>query len=343
MRVLFAGLGSIGQRHMQNLLDLAGQGRVNHLEMAAWRSSDREIYLRDGRAEEGGPPLAERYGFTPVSSLAQGLEWGADTVFVCNPSALHMSTALAAARAGCDLFIEKPLSHTAEGLDELAGLVEEKGLTALVGFQFQYHPAVRAVSDLLAGGELGRPLSAHFDWGAHLPSFHPYEDYRLSYAARRDLGGGAALSLIHEIDLIAGFFGEPDRVCAAGGTLSSLQMDAEDTVGALLGYGRMPVTLHLCMAQRPERRGFRITLDKGAVFCDLASGQLEIHGPDEARQVLDYADHARNRLFMDELRDFLAARQARVQPRAGLASGVRAQKLALRLVGALHEQGNAFT
>ena len=66
-----------------------------------------------------------------------------DAVFVCSPCSQHVETAQRAADAGCHLFIEKPVSHTLDGLSRLADTVAQKGLVALVGCQWRFHPSVR--------------------------------------------------------------------------------------------------------------------------------------------------------------------------------------------------------
>ncbi|MBK7937156.1 MAG: Gfo/Idh/MocA family oxidoreductase [Lewinellaceae bacterium] len=129
MKVLIVGLGSIGRRHLQNLAALGVR------QLAAVTRS------RCALPADGLP------SFLSFDQLETGLMWRPDAVFICNPTASHLETALMAARAGCHLFLEKPVSHTPEGLEELSRLVEKNDLIVQVGFQFRYHPVFQRIKN----------------------------------------------------------------------------------------------------------------------------------------------------------------------------------------------------
>ena len=171
-------------------------------------------------------------GLTAYEDLDEALATGVDGVFVCVPTSQHLDIAQRAADAGCHLFVEKPLSHTLDGVERLRETVASKGLVALVGCQWRYHPCIRWLRDLLDAKALGRLVRAEIDYGEYLPDWHPYEDYRTSYAARSDLGGGVVLTQIHDYDLAWWLFGPVRTVTASGGHASTLQIDVEDTVDA---------------------------------------------------------------------------------------------------------------
>jgi predicted dehydrogenase len=78
-----------------------------------------------------------------------------DAVVVATPIRTHFRLARAALAAGKHVMVEKPLTADADQADELAALADELGLTLMVGHTFQYNPAVRALRDLVASGELG--------------------------------------------------------------------------------------------------------------------------------------------------------------------------------------------
>lgn len=77
-------------------------------------------------------------------------------VAIAAPAAQHYTLAKRALQAGKDVFVEKPLALDSKGGAELADLAEEKGLILMVGHLLQYHPCVRSIQHLLAGGELGK-------------------------------------------------------------------------------------------------------------------------------------------------------------------------------------------
>ena len=149
MKVLFCGLGSIGQRHLRNLRTLLG----DRLEVLAWRARGGGPVLNADMTVRPGADVESTYGLRSFRELEAALSERPDAVFVTNPNSLHLPTALAAARAGCHLFIEKPLADSLAGVDELLAEVERRRLVALVAYQFRFHPGLRRVKSLLETGK----------------------------------------------------------------------------------------------------------------------------------------------------------------------------------------------
>jgi predicted dehydrogenase len=326
------GLGGVGQRHLRNLRTLLGP----EADISAYRVLRAAPVLTDTLKVEAGSQLEQKYNLTTFASLEEALAHKPTAVFICNPSSLHIPIALAAAEAGCHLFIEKPLSHSLEGVEKLIDLVERKKLVAMVGYQMRYHPCLRRVKSALDSGEIGQVLAAHAEVGAYMPNWHTYEDYRTSYAARADLGGGVVLSQIHEIDYLLWLFGAPSRVFAMGGHLSSLEVDVEDVASSLIEYrvnGRMvPVELHQDYLQRPPSRTLRIVGEKGKLVADIE--QLTVTVFDETGKPSShehFAGFQRNQLFIDELSHFLGCIERGEPPSIPLADGASSLATALAI------------
>jgi predicted dehydrogenase len=330
MKVLVAGLGSMGQRHVRNLRALLGRD----VEIVAYRVRKRTQVLTEALEVEAGSSVEEKYRLHTCDQLDQALALEPQAVFVCNPSRHHMAVALAAAQAGCHLLVEKPLSDRYDGIEELIARVEQQRLVALVGYQMRFHPALQRVRLLLEQGAIGRVLSVHAEIGEYLPSSHPYEDYRGTYAARADLGGGVVLSQSHELDYVYWLFGLPRRIFALGGHLSRLDVDVEDTARILMACivdGR-PVAVHVSQdfVQRPPRQTCRIVGDEGQIQLDLRAPTLEVFdsqgGLAERRT---FSGFQRNQLFMDELTHFLACLRGEETPRVTLRDGAQSLRMAL--------------
>jgi len=189
------GLGGVGQRHLRNLRALRGAD----IEVTAYRVRNRPDVLTDTLQLEAGAELTSRWGISTVfRDLDEALADRPDAVFICNPSSLHVPTALAAARAGCHLFIEKPLSHAWDGVDDLIALVDERGTVGFVGYQLRFHPCLRHVESLLAGGTFGRPLAVRAEVGEYLPGWHRYEDYREMLEKEPDIQGVVNITPDHQ-------------------------------------------------------------------------------------------------------------------------------------------------
>ena len=127
MRILIAGLGAIGQRHARNLRALR-----DDVELLALRRRRLRHVVTDSLTLDDSRDVEQELGVTTFDDLDAALAARPDAVFVCTPSSQHLGIALRAAAAGCHLFIEKPVSHTMDGLDELQRTVGERGLVAIV-------------------------------------------------------------------------------------------------------------------------------------------------------------------------------------------------------------------
>ncbi len=308
MKILIVGLGGIGQRHLRNLRTVLGPDA----EIIAVDPRGDIPVLTDSLQVEAGATLAGKYGIRIYPDLEPALAEKPDAVYVCTPTSLHIPTALRAAQAGCHLFIEKPLSHNLEQVDELVELVESRSLTAVVGYQMRFNPCLQRLHELVQEKNMGRILSVRAEIGEYLPGWHTYEDYRKMYASRQDLGGGVILSQIHEMDYLYWLFGLPRSVYALGGHLSRLEVDVEDTADILMNFNvdghSVPVSLHEDYLQRPPSRGCAVIGDAGKVLLDFPSLTVTVFdGEGKQVETSSYKDFQRNAMFMDETKSFLAS------------------------------------
>jgi predicted dehydrogenase len=331
---LFVGLGGIGQRHLRNVRALLG----DRVAVDAYRVRREQAVLDDQLRVVEGATLEERYGVHVFSELDAALEQGPDVVFITNPSSLHVPVALKAAEAGAHLFIEKPLSHSLEGVAELAELVERRSLVAFVAYQLRRHPGFCRLQERLAQRIIGRPLSVRAEVGEYLPAFHPYEDYRRMYASQRALGGGVTLSQIHELDYLIALFGRPRRAFAMGGKVSELEVDVDDLSSSLIEFrgvdgGRLIAELHQDFFQRPTSRSCVVLGERGRLEWSLSERRFRLWDA-ESRLVEeeDYAEFPRNEAFAKELDYFLACIATRSRPDVGIREGAQSLELALGLL-----------
>lgn len=309
--LLIAGAGSVGTRHLRNLHALG----VRDL-----------VVFRTGE----GPVAA---GFTPAveRDWERALDRRPLATLVCNPTALHVPTALSAARAGSHLFLEKPLSHRLEGVGELAAEVRARGLVALVGFQFRFHPALRQVKTWLEEGAVGEVATARAVWGEYLPDWHPGEDYRTSYSARRDLGGGALLTLCHPFDYLRFLLGEAESVQAMAGQRSGLGLDVEDVAHVVVRFASGALgAVSLDYVARPPTHRLEIVGQHGIVEWADGDGVARLLGRDgRVRNATPPRGFSRNEMFVEEMAHFLRCLAGRETPACTLADGERALRMAL--------------
>lgn len=321
MKILIAGLGSIGRRHLKNLHSMGIR------QLAAVTRHRCTL-----------PPDALPAHLT-FETLEAALEWRPDAVFVCNPTALHLETALLAAQAGCHLFLEKPVSHTLAGLDKLDELAREKNLKVQTGFQFRFHPVFQRIKKRLEDGTIGRVVSAHAHWAEYLPAWHPWEDYRTGYSARNDLGGGALLTLCHPFDYLRWMLGEVESVHAVGGQLSGLETDVEDTALVSLRFSDGAVgSVYLDYVSLPSRHHLQIVGTEGRVEWDADFGSARIYSTrkQNIEAVSPGSFFDRNEMFRAEAAAFLDCIRQGMAPACTLHDGIRALEIALKAKEALY-------
>jgi predicted dehydrogenase len=113
--------------------------------------------------------------------------------------------------------------------------------------------------------------------GHWLPDWRPERDYRTSYSADRERGGGAILDLIHEIDQVRWLLGEFDVVQAIAGKYSSLEITSEDAACVLLGRKNGPVvSVSLDYVSRRRVRRYEIIGEKGNLVWDMDAQRLDL-------------------------------------------------------------------
>jgi predicted dehydrogenase len=296
-RFLILGCGSIGRRHAANLRRLAVDEILVH-------DPDR------GRMQA----LARDWGVTPCAHREEAYARVPAAALVCAPSSLHVALAREAMLHGCHVFVEKPIAHSLDGVDELIGLARDRERVLMVGYNLRFNACARRVECWLRSGRIGHVASARLHVGSYLPWRHPWEDYRQGYGARRELGGGVILDAVHEIDYALWFFGTPDRVYCVSGKFSSLEIDTEDVAELLLSYpDRKAVSIHLDYLQRPHQRWCELIGDEGVIRCDLVGRSVHLFDASRREWLVFEDESAPNDEYVREMERFVECVEGRSQ------------------------------
>ena len=314
MRFLICGWGSIGRRHFRNLRALG---------------EDDIVFYRTGHSTVGSDEIED---FPVEHNLDVALSrYKPDIAIVANPTSLHLETAITAAHAGCDLLIEKPIAADLERVDDLRQAVNEAGVQVLVGYQYRFHPGLHSVNKLLADGSLGDPVSVRVEWGEYLPDWHQWEDYRNSYSARRELGGGVLLTLSHPFDYLRWLFGGVDAVVAKTATSGSLDIDVEDVAEILLNFAAGPLgSIHLDYLRKPPVHRMDLTCTSGFIRWEAARSDIAYsEAGEDWERTEPTPDFERNELFMAEIEHLIAVSKGEATPVCTLDDGVAALQIAL--------------
>lgn len=313
--VLICGLGSIGRRHLRHFRALGCE------PILAYRTGKATL-------PDDGQPAPDAIFHSLEEALAQRPE----VVVVANPTALHLETALSAVRAGAHVLIEKPLAHRLDGWEALAAEAVRRDRVVRVAQNLRFHPQLRRVRDLIVTGEpLGRPLLARAHIGGYLPDWHPWEDYRVSYAARRELGGGAALTNIHELDYLLWLLGPARCFTGLEMPLHPLGTDVDEATAFVLEHagGALSVAT-LSLAHRPQVRTLEVSFTGGNASLDLLTGYLRLALADgSTREEPPPEGFTIDNTYRAQAADFLGAIAGQPSPAATLEEAAHALLIAL--------------
>ncbi len=326
MKFLIAGLGSIGRRHFRNLVALG----------------EKDIVLL--RTRKSTLPDDELAGYPVETEIHEALaKHKPDAVIVANPTSMHLDVAIPAAEAGCAILLEKPISDSLERVEQLHQVAQKSGSKILVGFQFRYHPTLNKARELIQSNALGKILTVHAHWGEYLPQWHPWEDYRQSYAARADLGGGVIVTLTHPLDYLRFLLGDVESLWSFNGHLSPLEVDVEDIAEIGLKFKSGAVGgVHMNYVQRPPVHRLEIVGTDGTLRWDNADGILHHfrftapfgsfsdNPPAPVIETFSLPEgFERNQLFVAQTRHFIETAKGESEPVCSLEDGIMALRLAL--------------
>lgn len=262
LRVLVLGAGSAGARHARLLAEAGATVTV----------ADPDA----GRAEAVAAATPGDRVVARAGTWTERIEPGWDAVVVASPSAHHAAQAAAALEAGTRVLVEKPLATSSADAEALAGGAGDR---LAVAYNLRYHPPLRRVAELVHGGGTGPVRSWRLWFGQYLPDWRPGVDYRSTYSARRDLGGGILLDASHELDLLQWLAGPgPWEVRGSVvGTFGDLALDVEDTAVALLtGTDGVVASVSLDCLSRRYRRGVEAVGAEATVRLDWSRQVLEV-------------------------------------------------------------------
>ena len=313
MKILVVGYGSIGKRHVNNLT------KMKHIEILICTKNKEANTLK-------------KNGIKIFKSLTESLKEKPDVGIICNETSFHVKTAIKLAKYNCHLFIEKPLSNSLKDIPTLLNLIKKKKLITMVGCDMRFHKCVQEIKKIIEHGNLGKIISVRAENGSYLPNWHPWEDYRTSFASKKNLGGGVVLTLIHEIDYLYWFFGRVNEVSAITGKFSDLEISVEDFAAILLRFQKNVIAeVHLDYFQQPEFRNCKIIGTKGIVYWDSNSNEVRQYNNLKKKWItkLKYKNFQRNNQFIYELEHFLNCIKNHKQTINPIDDGINTLKISL--------------
>lgn len=291
--MLILGAGSIGKRHVRNLLGLGFPAeRISVVE-------PREDRRRE--VADLGVPIPNIFSDRDRALNQRSY----DGAVVATPTASHYEDAVALAKANAHLMIEKPLGVDLNGYEPLRMEVDRRRLFAFVAYCYQFNTGPQKLRSLLREGVIGDPLYARGEMCSYLPAWHPYEDYRAFYMAKKALGGGTLLDQSHLFDLTRMFLGEIRGLYAISTRQSDLEIETDDFGEVVIEMkSGARVSLHMDLFSQPRREYYHVMGATGTLQWDIYTNTVTHLTQKGVREVFECGKD-KNAMYVEELQYFL--------------------------------------
>lgn len=252
MKICFIGIGSIANRHINNLR-LIGSQRNIKFTIDAYRRS---------------PCINE--GVDHVYTNENDLPSDYDIIFITNPTELHLDSLHKFHDKGNHFFIEKPVVSVNQ-LEKAKQIALRQESVYYVACPLRYNAVIQFIKNNI---DLSEVISVRSISSSYLPDWRPGKDYRDTYSAHKSMGGGVSIDLIHEWDYLTYLFGMPEQVMSFIGKKSSLKIDSDDIAVYIGEYNNKIVELHLDYFGRKTIREIQLFTNHDTIVGDLVRNKI---------------------------------------------------------------------
>jgi predicted dehydrogenase len=283
-KICMVGLGSIGKRHLHNIVKVL-KNRSDEYEIDALRSSNRKLDAKEDK-------LISKQ-FFDVKDLPNDY----DVVFITNPTNVHYKAITDLIDRTRHMFIEKPVfENCSYDLNNIS--LKPQGVY-YVACPLRYKAVLEFVKNQIVSEE--HIVSCRVMYSSYLPNWRKGVDYREIYSAHKDMGGGVTRDLIHEWDYCIDIFGKPKRVYGLRGHLSNLEIDSDDVSVYIADYDDMILEIHLDYIGRRTERKMELYTDDSRIEVDLIKNTVTAYRADNVTNTYILND---NDFYVDELEHF---------------------------------------
>ncbi len=253
LKVCFVGVGSIAKRHIRNLRAVCDSRKIILTIDACRRSPCRTD------------------GVDKVYCSSDAVPDDYDAVFITNPTEFHLSALEQFHGKGKHFFIEKPVVSllqikTAKKFETRSNSIYH------VACPLRYNAVIQYIKNNIDAKDV---ISVRSISSSYLPDWRPGQDYRETYSAHKDMGGGVSIDLIHEWDYLTYLFGMPQRINSMIGRKSSLEIDSDDYAIYIAEYENMIAELHLDYFGRKTIREVQMFTKDDTIVGDLVNNKIE--------------------------------------------------------------------
>lgn len=309
--IAFVGMGSIGKRHLANVCELIeSQGDTYTIDL--YRSSlNREL------------PAEVTSLVSNQVLCSDEVKENYDMVFITNPTSMHLHTALKFRDHTKAFFIEKPAFNTFDVDDSIIAKLDE--IPSYVACPLHYNPVLQYIKQNI---DVNKVVSVRAISSSYLPDWRPGQDYRETYSAHSDLGGGVDIDLIHEWDYLTWIFGMPTTCYGVFGKYSKLEIDSNDTALYVAKNDHMTFELHLDYYGRKTQRSLDIFTVDDTIHCDIVEGSVTYL---KEGKTLNFSND-RNEYHLSQIRHFFNIIEGKCANDSNVEHGVEVLKLTKTII-----------
>lgn len=285
LNVCFIGIGSIAKRHIKNLSEICNEKGIE-LHIDALRHSKKF------NVEE-----CEKIGIEKNYFRFNQIDKIYDIVFITNPTELHLEAMIESKNIGKNFFIEKPIVSYSQ-IDKIGLVKLKEDAVYYVACPLRYNAVIQYIKNNINPKEIisVRSISSSF-----LPEWRKGIDYRSTYSAHKNMGGGVSIDLIHEWDYLTYLFGKPENIHSILGKKSNLEIDSEDCAVYIAEYLDKLVEVHLDYFGRKTIRELMIFTNTDTIIGDIAENKIDFL---KSGKIIDFKEE-RNDFQKRELQHFM--------------------------------------
>ena len=320
--ILVIGVGSIGERHTRTFTG-TGRARLSICEPN----------------EQLRATIAERYkvdkAFASLDEAIAGRAGVFDAAVICSPSNTHIAIATKLVEAGVNVFIEKPLSLSFDGIEELMQLIERKRVASAVAYTYRSHPALRSMRDALASGRFGKPVQVVSTWGQHFPFYRPA--YRQIYYTSRATGGGAIQDVLtHAVNAGEFLVGPIEKLMADADHKVLEGVTVEDTVHMICRHGGGVMGCYsLNQHQAPNENSITVMCEKGTARFDLNNARWSSMTQPGGEWKTEFQfSLERDDIFVNQANLFMDVLEGKSLPPCSVAEGLQTLRVNMAVLAA---------
>ncbi len=216
---------------------LVGCGKVGHLHAAALKSlPESEFVAVCARTPEKADAFAEKYGVAAFTDIAEMIAKAkVEAICLCTPHPQHAAPAIAAARLGVHVLVEKPLASSLADCDAMLAAARENKTMISTVCQRRFYPPCERIHQAIRSGKLGKPiLGTASILGWRDEAYYKSDPWRGSWQHE---GGGVLVNQSpHQLDLLLRYLGEVEEVFGYWANQNHPYIEVEDTAVAVIRF-----------------------------------------------------------------------------------------------------------